>query len=252
MKFSVKPSTESIQAIIHSADDVMKLEQDAFFSEYKKWHQKRLALDLDWILDRIKPESRVLEVGGFPFFLSISVLSRGYDIEVVDKMSSLAISLAAKKRLIVKPCDIETEPLPYGDNELDEVIFNEVFEHLRINPIFTLKEVMRVLKPGGRLWLSTPNMGSLKGIVNLIFRNEAWAVVGGGLYDQYSHLSEFGWMGHVREYTSKEVSDFLSAVGFKVTYVIYRGEYSNIFVKTASVGFPRFLPYFSLVATKPS
>jgi hypothetical protein len=34
-------------------------------------------------------------------------------------------------------------------------------------------------------------------------------------------------MGHVREYTSKEVTDFLQQIGFEIEGIIYRGSYSE-------------------------
>ena len=47
--------------------------------------------------------------------------------------------------------------LPYPDNTFDYVIFMEVIEHI-YNPGFVISEISRVLKKGGRLILSTPNI----------------------------------------------------------------------------------------------
>ena len=46
--------------------------------------------------------------------------------------------------------------LPYADATFDFVWCSEVIEHLE-NPVFSLAELMRVTKPGGRLVLTTPN-----------------------------------------------------------------------------------------------
>lgn len=48
-------------------------------------------------------------------------------------------------------------PLPYKDNSFDYVIFMEVIEHI-YNPSFVISEIRRVLRGGGRLVLSTPNI----------------------------------------------------------------------------------------------
>jgi SAM-dependent methyltransferase len=48
------------------------------------------------------------------------------------------------------------ESLPYGENEFDYVVSTEVLEHLK-NPFRAVEEFARVLKPGGRLVLTTPN-----------------------------------------------------------------------------------------------
>ncbi|MBX3169828.1 MAG: methyltransferase domain-containing protein [Candidatus Eremiobacteraeota bacterium] len=48
--------------------------------------------------------------------------------------------------------------LPFPDASFDVVFATEVIEHV-LDPQRWLREVMRVLKPGGRLQLSTPNYG---------------------------------------------------------------------------------------------
>ncbi len=49
------------------------------------------------------------------------------------------------------------EKLPWGDNTFDLITAWEVFEHLE-NPHFLINELERVLKPGGKLIVSMPNV----------------------------------------------------------------------------------------------
>ncbi|OGH92259.1 MAG: hypothetical protein A2534_05060 [Candidatus Magasanikbacteria bacterium RIFOXYD2_FULL_39_9] len=49
-----------------------------------------------------------------------------------------------------------SNPLPLGDNLADYVISTAVVEHLS-DPLFHAKEIERVLKPGGKLLLTTPS-----------------------------------------------------------------------------------------------
>ena len=48
------------------------------------------------------------------------------------------------------------DALPYEDESFDLVWCSEVIEHLR-EPSFSLQELLRVTRPGGRLILTTPN-----------------------------------------------------------------------------------------------
>lgn len=48
------------------------------------------------------------------------------------------------------------KPLPFPEGSFDVIWCSEVIEHLA-NPAFTLSEFRRVLKPGGRAVLTTPN-----------------------------------------------------------------------------------------------
>lgn len=43
------------------------------------------------------------------------------------------------------------------DNSYDMVTMDHVIEHLH-NPVEVLRDIYRILKPGGRLWLATPNI----------------------------------------------------------------------------------------------
>jgi SAM-dependent methyltransferase len=152
--------------------------------------------------------------------------------------------------LNVVKCNIETEPLPFADDSFDAAIFNELFEHLRINPIFTLREVLRVMKPGATLTLSTPNLKSLGGIVNFLVRDKAYSCAA-SIHDEYRKLADIGHMGHVREYTPTEVAEFLAAIGFEVTSVIFRGEYTKPLARAAISLMPRLSPFVSFLARKP-
>jgi 2-polyprenyl-3-methyl-5-hydroxy-6-metoxy-1,4-benzoquinol methylase len=53
------------------------------------------------------------------------------------------------------------ERLPYDDNFFDAVVCIDGIEHLE-NPFYFIRECRRVIKGGGRLILSTPNINSIR------------------------------------------------------------------------------------------
>jgi hypothetical protein len=57
-------------------------------------------------------------------------------------------------------------------------------------------------------------------------------------------------MGHVREYTTWEVADFLARVGFRVDKVVFRGGHGRGLVGLAERLAPAWRPFFTLVATR--
>jgi SAM-dependent methyltransferase len=222
---------------------------DGWFSTYCREHRARLAADLRIIEGHVESGARVLDYGAIPLVMTAALAALEYEVSGVDIKPERFANAIKSLSLDVIRCDVETEVVPFQAKTFDAVVFNELFEHLRINPVFTLKEVYRVLKPSGLLLLSTPNLRSFRGIRNLLVHNQGHAA-SGGVYRQYEKLDVLGHMGHVREYTTREVSDFLTHVGFRVDKVIFRGGHGRGAVGIAERLVPSFRPFFTLIATK--
>ena len=60
-------------------------------------------------------------------------------------------------------------PLPCPDASFDAIISTEVIEHLE-NPRAAFREFSRLVRPGGRLLLTTPNQESIRSLASLIVR----------------------------------------------------------------------------------
>lgn len=102
--------------------------------------------------------------------------------------------------------NLEKQPYPFTDGSFDQVVAMEVLEHLAVDPMFMLAEANRVLKPGGRLLLTTPNIVSITSLYLLLWGQHP-AVgrqgYGPGTMDR-----------HHREYTPQELREILPAAGF--------------------------------------
>ncbi len=64
--------------------------------------------------------------------------------------------------------DLSYQPLPFADCTFDAVTAWQVFEHLE-NPFFAGREIQRVLKTGGILLLSVPNIKRLRTRFGFLF-----------------------------------------------------------------------------------
>jgi SAM-dependent methyltransferase len=222
---------------------------DGWYDTYRENHRRRLAADLGIVSAHVKPDAEVLEYGAVPLLLTAALAERGFRVSAVDLDPDRFATAIARLGLHVARCDVEQEAVPFAEESFDAIVFNELFEHLRINPVFTLRQAHRVLRPDGVLLLSTPNLRSFRGIRNLVVRNQGHAV-SAGVYEQYQKLEKVGHMGHVREYTTREVADFLTRIGFRIDAIIYRGGHGAGLVGLAERLAPSMRPFFTVVAAK--
>ncbi|MFE1441522.1 methyltransferase domain-containing protein [Streptomyces sp. NPDC058739] len=103
--------------------------------------------------------------------------------------------------------------LPFGTGSADAVLFSEVIEHL-VDPDAALDELRRVLRKGGHLMLSTPNLaawynrGLLLAGVQPVFSEVSLRAIHGRPGREV--------VGHLRLYTARALGEFVAASGFEV------------------------------------
>ena len=245
------PSEQSLNEIEAVASIIDKAVADErgrrLIDPYLLFHKERLAFDLDYAHKYIGKERAMLEIGASPFILTSALKRQQFNSHCVDIAPEDTQQVCTIFELEPVKCNVETEPLPFPEGSFDAIVFNETFEHLRINPIFTFHEVKRVLKPGGRLLLSTPNLLSVRGVFNFLVKGRATSY-GGDIYEEFVMLDDIGRMGHIREYTSQEVCEFLQRIGLHPEGVIFRGRYKNPLNVCLTLLRPQLKPFFSVVA----
>jgi SAM-dependent methyltransferase len=104
--------------------------------------------------------------------------------------------------------DIETEPLPVADGWADAVIMMQVWEHFAVDPMHVLWEINRILKPGGRLILSTPNGACWRYAMRVAQGSAAWDGM---------EFTGFSTNRHNRLYDAIELPRILAQAGFAVS-----------------------------------
>jgi len=246
------PRPDLLELVVKASEDISP--DDISLSEWSqkfiRFHSDRIAVDLELIQQYASTSEKLIEFGALPLVATCALRQLGYQVMGIDLAPERYSKTIRHLDLAMAKCDIETQQLPFNGGKFDVAIFNELFEHLRIDPIFTLREVLRVLKPGGRLLLSTPNLRSIYGIENFILHNKAFSC-SGNVFEEYEKLTTLGHMGHVREYTCREVIDFLEKLGFCVIDVVYRGRYDTNIKQIIARLLPSLRPFVTYVAIKP-
>jgi ubiquinone/menaquinone biosynthesis C-methylase UbiE len=142
-------------------------------------------------------KDRLLELGAGHCEIARQLRDRGWKVHAADIQDTL-VAAALMQGFPATRVDLN-EPLPFPDDCFDMVVMLEVIEHV-VRAEAALGEVARVLVPGGRLLLSTPNHAFYKSRIRMLKGRP------------------LGMEGeHFRFFVKGQLESVLAATGFRVT-----------------------------------
>lgn len=107
----------------------------------------------------------------------------------------------------------EKDKCPVEDGRFDVIIAGDIIEHV-IDTEFFLAEMKRILKPGGRIILTTPNLFYWLSRIKFLFARAPWAYPG----VSYQFKSDPNMISeHIRLYGFDEWQGFFEARGFETS-----------------------------------
>jgi glycosyltransferase involved in cell wall biosynthesis/SAM-dependent methyltransferase len=109
--------------------------------------------------------------------------------------------------------DAEKHVYPYADEAFDTVLCCELIEHLFEDPMHMMSEINRILKPGGHLVLTTPNIGSLRSVSAILL---GYHPAFFPAYIRPRKEGEEAEARHNREYVPMEIQHLLTDSGFEL------------------------------------
>ncbi|HEV3409130.1 MAG TPA: class I SAM-dependent methyltransferase [Chthoniobacterales bacterium] len=128
---------------------------------FRRWMAKNL--------DSFPHEEALLEVGCGDASFTSDLARYSDDVTALD-ISAEQVALNAAKlpqvRFLVHDL---AQPLPFQENTFGAIWCSEVLEHL-FDPAFALREMFRVLKPGGLLLVTVPYHGLFKNVCIALFK----------------------------------------------------------------------------------
>lgn len=137
------------------------------------------------------------------------------------EISPEAISILEKKGIKACQLDIDEQNFPFTDDSFDIVYCGEVIEHL-FNPDHLLKEIYRVLKPGGKCIITTPNLSGWANRFALLFGYQPFATSVSPENEGAGKLmlkGNEGQWGHIRVFTLKALKELLRIHRFEIVLV---------------------------------
>jgi 2-polyprenyl-3-methyl-5-hydroxy-6-metoxy-1,4-benzoquinol methylase len=148
---------------------------------------------------------RVLELGcaEAAFAATVKQRTRGAEVWGIEFNPDAALRASAVlDRVLVGDADAQIAELP--DAYFDVVICNDVLEHL-VNPIHTLGQLRRKMKPEGVVVASIPNIRFVPALSKIVFRRD-FPQQDFGIFDRT----------HLRFFTRKSMVRLFESAGFAV------------------------------------
>ncbi len=205
--------------------------------DYRVSHARRFLRSLQ-LIERWRPTDRplrVLELGAAPYYFT-ALLQRFVECDVtganvqatvwpgqpgINRETTVRLRVGLDQQvqdIPVHVLNLEKDPYPFPDAHFDLVLCMEIIEHLVYSPTHMLAEAHRVLRPGGRFLLSTPNAVDVRRtLAPLLNRSSAFHYSGYGVYGR-----------HNREFTVDELELLCEACGYRVL----EKHVENIFIRT--------------------
>jgi ubiquinone/menaquinone biosynthesis C-methylase UbiE len=149
------------------------------------------------ISKHVKRNYKMLEVAAGNGWASFPLIKKGFDVVVTDKEDFRIKQLKENSKKIgkkVKIVQCDAEDLPFPKNSFDLVFCIDSLHHM--NPQKVLKEIRRVLKPGGKIIITEKNY----------LNPMTW--IGDKIFNLFYDIEE-------KTYTKSQITSYLKEVGFK-------------------------------------
>lgn len=147
--------------------------------------------------------ARVLEVGCGDGSFTTDLAAKFSSVTAIDiSAGQIADNAARLPGITFRQHDV-SEAFPFAEATFDVVWCSEVLEHL-FDPRFALREMHRILRPGGRLLVTVPYHGRFKNVLIALFN-----------WDEHFVPST----SHIRFYTKRSLSRIVSAAGLEAIQI---------------------------------
>jgi SAM-dependent methyltransferase len=171
---------------------------------------------------------KILEIGPFFSYTPFALKKQGNDVCVLEGNDPAVYPLKALYENAGIGCNLcdffesfgspsaEKHRLPFGDDQFDVISCWETMEHFNFNPVGFIRELRRILKPDGEIFITVPNMAELENRMKLLCGKSIGTPVES--YNQfYNYSGGERFLGfHWREYVLPEIDYLLRTQNLSV------------------------------------
>jgi 2-polyprenyl-3-methyl-5-hydroxy-6-metoxy-1,4-benzoquinol methylase len=149
-----------------SAEELARFYPDAYYGDpgvkfrpQVEWLVRAIgSRHIRFLARRVPAGGRILDVGCGRGVLLAELADRGFEVHGVERSAAAAAGADPRAQIRIVP---ELAAAAYPDASFDAVFLWHVLEHLR-EPVAAVREIERLLRPGGKLVVAVPNLSSLQ------------------------------------------------------------------------------------------
>ena len=214
----IRPKTRTLHPTNLKADEFARLFEahGATDHTYLARHYSRFTSTLSEFCSTWTPERgmRVLDVGAHWLHQSVVWRMAGFEVTALDLPVTFEVenirSLARQMDITLVACaDLGAADAldVVADSSINVILFAEIIEHLTFNPVRFWKQIHRILAPGGRIVVTTPNYYAWNGRV---WRPWRFLRGSGGGISVDDILNMHTYSHHWREFAMAELIRYFS------------------------------------------
>jgi SAM-dependent methyltransferase len=136
-----------------------------------------------------------------------SLLNPACQLHGLDFNCETAARMGRIRPMTLQTANIELEEVSFG-KQFDHIIFTEILEHFNFAPLPTLKKIKALLKPTGKLYLSTPDAAEWGRLPDY----ESWRDIPAAPEAGFAKTED----RHIYQYTQQELFELVVEAGFRV------------------------------------
>jgi SAM-dependent methyltransferase len=214
--------TQEFMAVLEAFDVANTSNRDYFLTHLQRYRETLSVINI------VKGKRlRILELGGGSMaftlllqeaFPNAEIVLGEYNGGVSRRECSIRNRDSGKRfTFAAHSFNIEIDDWPFEGKSFDLVLCMEILEHLLVDPYHVFREAHRVLRPGGRFLVTTPNIISYESLQKILDQDSPY------LFGIYSRHGAYG--RHNREYSPWEVHALGESSGFDPEVLITRDVY---------------------------
>lgn len=179
--------------------------------EYFDYHEKRYVRMAESISARLPKGATILDVGSHYLHSSIILNELGYELYAVDVSAFWEIEFIQQRIEAyniqgVAEDDLESfESIKDWSDRFDCVLFTEIMEHITFNPVLFWTRIYHVMKEGGFIYVTTPNVFALPNVIRAFKNILSLKGIGIRVQDVFDHVT---YGHHWKEYSKREMKEY--------------------------------------------